>query len=57
VTIRSFVDEDNSIEVGRGVSVNIEEETEDLPWEGFEETGLEGDVSYGALEGWRTGGH
>jgi hypothetical protein len=57
VTIRSFVDEDNSIEVGRGAGANLEEETEDLPWEGFEETGMEGDVSYGGLAGWRAGVH
>ncbi|KAF2036543.1 hypothetical protein EK21DRAFT_51342 [Setomelanomma holmii] len=57
VTIRSFVDDD-SIEVGRGVTVNMDGETDELPWEGFEEeTGLEGDVSYNALEGWRTGMH
>jgi hypothetical protein len=57
VTIRSFVDEDDSIEMGRGVSVNMDGETEELPWEGFEETGMEGDVSYGALDGWRTSVH
>jgi hypothetical protein len=57
VTIRSFVDEDNSVELGRGADRNLEEETEDLPWEGFEETGMEGDVSYGGLAGWRTGVH
>jgi hypothetical protein len=56
VTIRSFVDDD-SIEIGRGVTVNMDGETEELPWEGFEDTGMEGDVSYGALEGWRTGAH
>ncbi|CAO2655660.1 Nn.00g044630.m01.CDS01 [Neocucurbitaria sp. VM-36] len=59
VTIRSFVDEDdNSIEVGRGVNHELEdEETQELPWEGFDDTGMEGDVSYGALEGWRTNVH
>jgi hypothetical protein len=57
VTIRSFVDEDNSVELGRGADRNLEEETEDLPWEGFEETGMEGDVSYGGLAGWRTSVH
>lgn len=56
VTIRSFVDDD-SVEIGRGVTVNMDGETEELPWEGFEDTGMEGDVSYGALEGWRTGVH
>lgn len=53
VTIRSFVDEDDSVEIGRGMGHNMEEQTEELPWEGFEDTGLEGDVSYGALEGWK----
>jgi hypothetical protein len=57
VTIRSFVDED-SIEVGRGVGsedADLEDgETQELPWEGFEDIGMEGDVSFGALEGWRT---
>jgi hypothetical protein len=54
VTIRSFVDED-SIEVGRGAGSDLEDgETQELPWEGFEDTGLEGDVNFGALEGWRT---
>ncbi|KAH7082991.1 hypothetical protein BKA63DRAFT_141067 [Paraphoma chrysanthemicola] len=56
VTIRSFVDDD-SVEIGRGagVSVDVDGETDELPWEGFEEdTGLEGDVSYNALEGWKT---
>lgn len=57
VTIRSFVDEDDSVEIGRGVGVNMDGETEELPWEGFEETGMEGDLSYGALEGWRTSAH
>ncbi|KAH8725104.1 hypothetical protein GQ44DRAFT_749824 [Phaeosphaeriaceae sp. PMI808] len=57
VTIRSFVDEDDSIEVGRGVTVEMDGETEELPWEGFEETGMEGDVSYEGLSGWRTGVH
>ncbi|KAH5334048.1 hypothetical protein HBI49_039190 [Parastagonospora nodorum] len=56
VTIRSFVDDD-SIEVGRGVTVNMDGETEELPWEGFEDTGMEGDESYDALAGWRTGAH
>jgi len=54
VTIRSFVDEDDSVEMGRGVSVKLDGETEELPWEGFEESGMEDDVSYNALEGWRT---
>jgi hypothetical protein len=57
VTIRSFVDED-SIEVGRGgVSEADDLEdgvTQELPWEGFEDTGMEADVSFGGLEGWRT---
>jgi hypothetical protein len=53
VTIRSFVDDD-SVEVGRGEGLE-DGETQDLPWEGFEDTeGLDGDVSYAALEGWRT---
>ncbi|KAF1940308.1 hypothetical protein EJ02DRAFT_406793 [Clathrospora elynae] len=53
VTIQSFVDED-SIEAGRGGSEDLEDgDTHELPWEGFEDTGMEGDVSYGALEGWR----
>jgi hypothetical protein len=56
VTIRSFVDDD-SVEIGRSVNVNMDGETEELPWEGFEETGMEGDVSYGALEGWRGSVH
>jgi hypothetical protein len=58
VTIRSFVDDD-SVEVGRGVGVGEDGdgETDELPWEGFEEdTGLEGDGSDNALEGWRTSG-
>jgi hypothetical protein len=54
VTIRSFVDEDDSIEVGRGVRVEMDGETEELPWEGFEETGMDGDLSYDA---WRTSVH
>lgn len=57
VTIRSFVDDDHSVEMGRGVSVDIDGETEELPWEGFEESGMDGDISYGALEGWRTSVH
>jgi hypothetical protein len=32
-------------------------ETEELPWEGFEETGMDGDVSYSALGGWRATTH
>jgi hypothetical protein len=56
VTIRSFVDDD-SVEVGRGVTVNMDGETEELPWEGFEETGMDGDVSYSALGGWRATAH
>jgi regulator of replication initiation timing len=56
VTIRSFVDEDeDSIEVGRGATEKLEDgETQELPWEGFED---EADLSYGALEGWRTSVH
>lgn len=56
VTIRSFVDdEDDSVEIGRGANADVEDvETQELPWEGFEDTGAEGDVSYNALEGWRT---
>lgn len=59
VTIRSFVDEDDeSVEVGRGVDDDLEDgETQELPWEGFEDTGMEGDMHYGALEGWRTNIH
>jgi hypothetical protein len=56
VTIRSFVDDD-SVEVGRGVGVGEDGdgETDELPWEGFEEdTGLEGEANYNALEGWRS---
>jgi hypothetical protein len=56
VTIRSFVDED-SVEVGRGGGANLDGETEELPWEGFEETGLDGEMNYGGLEGWRTSVH
>jgi hypothetical protein len=56
VTIRSFVDDD-SVEVGRGVTVNMDGEEEELPWEGFEETGMDGDVSYSALHGWRASAH
>ncbi len=55
VTIRSFVDEDdNSVEVGRGATAALEEEdTQELPWEGFEDSEVEGDASHGALDGWR----
>jgi phage terminase small subunit len=56
VTIRSFVDDD-SVEIGRNVTVNMDGETEELPWEGFEETGMDGDVSYSALGGWRATTH
>ncbi|KAL5114057.1 hypothetical protein ACEQ8H_008071 [Pleosporales sp. CAS-2024a] len=56
VTIRSFVDDD-SVEAGRGVTVNMDGETEELPWEGFEDTGMEGDMSYGAFAGWKKGAH
>jgi hypothetical protein len=53
VTIRSFVSEE-SIEAAR--RAGSEDEMEDvLPWEGFEDTGAEGDVSFGALEDWRSG--
>jgi hypothetical protein len=55
VTIRSFVDEDESIEIGRGINVNMDGETEELPWEGFEESGMDDDLSYGALAGWKMG--
>ncbi|KAF1911423.1 hypothetical protein BDU57DRAFT_560518 [Ampelomyces quisqualis] len=57
VTIRSFVDEDDSVEMGRGVSVNMDGETEELPWEGFGDEEIEGDASFGALQGWKTGVH
>lgn len=56
VTIRSFVDDD-SIEVGRGATHVLEDDTEELPWEGFEETGLDDNASYGPVEGWRTSVH
>lgn len=58
VTIRSFVDEDDSVEVGRGVSVEMDGETDELelPWEGFEETDAE-DLSYGALGAWMNRKH
>lgn len=36
VTIRSFVDND-SVEIGRGQEGTLDELTEELPWEGFEE--------------------
>lgn len=56
VTIRSFVDDD-SIEMGRGVTVNMDGETEELPWEGFGEEDMEGDASFAALQGWKTSVH
>jgi hypothetical protein len=44
--------------MGRGVTVNMDDgETDDLPWEGFEEEGMEGDNSLGGLDGWRTSVH
>jgi hypothetical protein len=56
VTIRSFVDDD-SIEMGRGVTVNMDGETEELPWEGFGEEDMEGDASFAALQGWKMSVH
>lgn len=60
VTIRSFVDEseDESVEGRRGAvkdapDVDEEGETQELPWEGFEDD-AEGDVSFSALQGWRS---
>ncbi|KAI8935347.1 hypothetical protein NX059_007932 [Plenodomus lindquistii] len=60
VTIRSFVDEseDESMEVGREAQQEKHEheeegDTQELPWEGFEDDG-EGDVSFSALQGWRS---
>ncbi|KAG9184964.1 hypothetical protein G6011_11794 [Alternaria panax] len=68
VTIRSFVSEhdlsdseDQSVEGRRGEEEEEEDGTHELPWEGFAEDentglegleGLEGDVSFNALEGW-----
>ena len=58
VTIRSFVDEDDSVEIGRGgINKNDgadeeEDNTQELPWEGFEDeedSGPEGDHSYSAM--------
>lgn len=59
VTIRSFVDEDESVEIGRGrASKNggahdeeeDDDETHELPWEGFgDDSGLEGDASFSAM--------
>lgn len=58
VTIRSFVDEDDSIELGRGTSVDLEDgETHELPWEGFNDTDIEDDMSYSAPKGRRTSVH
>jgi hypothetical protein len=68
VTIRSFVDEDTddeSVEArratgqqDRGDENGGDDETHELPWEGFgEESMMEGDVSYNALEGWRASVH
>lgn len=49
VTIRSFMDDD-SIEVERGVSVEMDGETDELPWDGFEEDErLEGEEWSGAV--------
>jgi hypothetical protein len=69
VTIRSFVDEDDeSVELRRGQHMNQHQhdgaaddesgdETHELPWEGFGEESMEGDVSFNALEGWRASVH
>jgi hypothetical protein len=64
VTIRSFVDEDEdeSVEMRRGLGqhggrgAESDDETHELPWEGFGDESMEGDVSYNALEGWRGAG-
>ncbi|KAE8836494.1 hypothetical protein HRS9139_04592 [Pyrenophora teres f. teres] len=65
VTIRSFVDEDDhSVEVVRRTSTSQQdkdhgpihhedEDDDDLPWEGFEDEDMEGDVSFNALAGWK----
>jgi hypothetical protein len=51
VTIRSFVDEDdNSVEIGRGLA---DGETDELPWEGFEDA----DADFSAFAGWKTSVH
>ena len=61
VTIRSFVDEDDhSVEVMRrstGQQDKNEASDDDLQWEGFEESDMEGDVSFNALAGWKTSTH
>jgi hypothetical protein len=57
VTIRSFVDEDESVEIGRGrmgkndgAHDEDDDETHELPWEGFaDDSGLEGDASFSAM--------
>lgn len=64
VTIRSFVDEDEdeSVEMRRGLGqhggrgAESDDETHELPWEGFGDESMEGDVSFNALEGWRGAG-
>ncbi|KAF2853281.1 hypothetical protein T440DRAFT_487722 [Plenodomus tracheiphilus IPT5] len=60
VTIRSFVDEseEESVEVGRDDAEEMhdddeDDQTQELPWEGFEDDDMEGDVSFSALQGWR----
>lgn len=64
VTIRSFVDEDDdeSVELRRSTAQRDQgeesgDETHELPWEGFGEECMEGDVSFNALEGWRASVH
>lgn len=59
VTIRSFVDEDDhSVEVRRTAGQDKDEASDDdLPWEGFEESEMEGDISFNALSGWKTSAH
>ncbi|KAI4646013.1 hypothetical protein J4E93_005592 [Alternaria ventricosa] len=65
VTIRSFVDEDEdeSVELRRSAAQQDHgaeesgDETHELPWEGFGEESMEGDVSFNALEGWRASVH
>ncbi|KNG49798.1 protein kinase [Stemphylium lycopersici] len=60
VTIRSFHDEDESVEMARGgagkddVEDEDDDSTHELPWEGFEDDGMEGDVSFSAMAGWRS---
>lgn len=59
VTIRSFVDEDESVEIGRGRASKDsgahdeeedDDETHELPWEGFgDDSGPEGDASFSAM--------